>query len=196
MVTRLGILRDCCKARFLDIKLPAPKEIGNGRYEPIVLTDKLLKEWDEKATEVVEVEAINSSKELSDGTIIGSEERPLTILRVVHADGRVGVEPFWKLFPINPSNHVTFLRNTLLCYADVVASNKKAKSLQTDFRRLNPYFVSQGFLGEHLHWAYCRKYDITEYQAECRTAIYGVDDWAKEFPGWVIDDDLCWEWHP
>ena len=71
MVTRLGILRDCCKARFLDIKLPTPKEIGNGRYEPIVLTDKLLKEWDEKATEVVEVEAINSSKELSDGTIIG-----------------------------------------------------------------------------------------------------------------------------
>lgn len=196
MVTRLGILRDCCKARFLDIKLPKPKPIGDGRYEPIVLTDKLLKEWDEQATEVVEVEAINSSKELSDGTIIGSEERPLTILRVVHADGTVNVEPFWKLFPINPSNHITFLRNTLLCYADVKAANEEAKRWQTIWRRLDENSRWDGFLKEHLHWAYCRKYDITEYQAECRTAIYSVDDWANEFPGWVIDDDLCWEWHP
>lgn len=151
----------------------------------VILTDELIGEWNEKATEIVNGEPINDGKYDSCGNCYeGSEEDPLLkIVRITHDDGRVSIEPGHKLFPLNKIAHCAYgYRNSLLVYKDY---NWELKS------RINedePY-VNDGCL-----YQYCRKFDVSEFQARLRTKNYTAKKWLDVIG--KIDDDWCWVWQP
>lgn len=191
MIERRGLLWDGFKARYYDVQLPDPVKNGND-FEPIVLTDELLAEWDKKATEIVDCEAINDAEMIGD-RLYGAEELRLSILRVRHQDGTVTIEPVYKLFPVGERKHC-LMRNTLLCYRDVEGWVKSA--IESD-----AFFAQRGFESKTppfldiLKMMYCRKYDINMYQAARRTAGMDSARWDKELGG-KYDRDFCWVWCP
>lgn len=196
MIERNGLLWDGFKARFYDVQIPKPQTKEDER---IVLSEKLLSEWDAKATEIVGCEAINNSERIGD-RLYGAEEVPLSVLRVVHQDGSITIEPVYKLFPIG--KHL-IMRNTLLLYRNVKEDVKDCirmneSSRNAPIRKQIPEWPVQKFTPTwimQLRQMYCRKYDINMYQAENRTAGFDADNWWKEFDG-KFDEDLCWQWCP
>ena len=139
---RILTWKDFGKARFFDVKLEKPeKDLTN-----ITLTDELLAEWDSQATEIVDCEPINNSE-----GYLGSEEVPLSILRVVHADGRVTIEPVYKLFGLRGKHPLW--RNTQLQFSDVekdvlTSIEETQKSLNTKTKR---NAISYNFLYFHVN---------------------------------------------
>lgn len=151
----------------------------------IILTDGLMQEWNEKATEIVSGEPINDGKYDESGECYeGSEEEPqLKIVRVTHEDGRVTIEPGHKLFALNEKVPYAYgYRNSLLVYKDY---NRELESRRYEDE---PY-VNDGCL-----YQYCRKFDVSEFQARLRTKNYTAKKWLETIG--KIDDDFCWVWHP
>lgn len=200
MIERRGLFRDGFKAKFADLKIERPP-MDECDCEPIVLTDELLAEWEAQATEIVDCEPINDA-EWRGGRLYGSEELPLTIIRCVHPDGKVTIEPVHKLFPINKRNHF-IMRNTLLGFVDVEWDLKRSiewyqSSLNAPAREWCPELpVTRRNLWyeRQLQMMYCRKYDINMYQAKMRTSGRTPEKWIEEFDG-KFDEDLCFVWWP
>ena len=181
MIERYHLYCHNGKARFLDLNLvPDTKINGN---ECIILTEKLLKEWDEKATEVVECETINDATYDSNGNCIyGADElMQLSIIRVSHPNGSVTIEPPYKLF--NLAGGLGVLRNSLLVYED------ETKNLREMMDKEEEYTT------DALLHMYCRKFDVNVMQAKARTFDYTAKMWVDVI-GDKIDDDFCWHWEP
>ena len=171
------------KCRFYEMAM-TPTTIFDGET-CIILTDELMHQWNEKATEIVLGEPINDACYDEYGNCIeGSEEDPLLkIVRITHEDGSVSIEPGHKLFPLNTNVPYAYgYRNSLLVYKDY------NWELENRLNEDEPY-VNNGCL-----YQYCRKFDVSEFQARLRTKNYSAKKW-KDVLG-KIDDDFCWVWHP
>ena len=181
MLTRYELNEKFHECRFYDIQMEPTTEMDGETC--IILSYELLKEWDEKASEIVEGEPINDAVYDEYGNCIdGADEYPfLTIVRVTHKEGSVTIEPVHKLFFLEKGRR-WYLRNSLLVYSD---ENEKLNEHLDDDRS----YKSMALL-----YQYCRKFDVNVMQARLRTEKWTAKKW-KEVIG-QIDNDWCWEWQP
>ena len=191
MISRLGLKLDNYKAVFRDIELIPEWDAEKCRWKDIVMTERQIAQWMRQYPgEVVEVETINSSS-----GDIPADKLPVTIARLTHQDGHISIQPEWKLFPLHPGNHKLW-RNSYLEFTFVEDDVKRTMDLNAKFRnnknvRLQKFANGKPICPWYLERMYCRKHDVTMFQAEMRTSAYTADDWWEEFDG-KFDLDMCW----
>lgn len=193
MVSVLGLYLDNSVALLRDVMPPTP--IWNERkkyYDPIIVTEELLAEWEKVPAEQVEVEPLTGN-----GLLIGEGScYRLHIVRCKHQDGHYSIQPEWKLFPLNPQRH-KLLRNTQLWYVDVkedvaytMELNERMKNSPNVMFRSHCYYSPINIV--NLQMMLCRKHDITMWQAQQRSSGWTAEDWFEELDG-KFDADLCWQ---
>lgn len=197
MITALGLWKDGCKAIYRNIETPVPVwNERRQRYENIVLSEELYKEWEEKYPgEIVDVEDITDDFATT-GDFLLQGWHGCVFLRLTRSNGEVLIEPGWKVFPLHPENH-RLKRNTILVYTGN-SREMLLRDVQTnkEFRE-HPY---EGFhsiqLGCPSPWALnpclARKLDITDGQAGMRSAGWTADDWLEELGLENIDPVFDW----
>lgn len=186
MITKLGLAYDDFKAKFIDIKLVPEWDEGKQEWKNIVLTEELLKEWENSDLGIiVDVEQI--------------DECPwnVQLTRLTFPDGHIQIEPFYKLFPIKPMYH-KLLRNMLLVYTD---SERWVKSAMDSNRFLDEkkargeWAISVRFAPLQTYELYkmlCRRLDINMMQARNRISnMERAEKWWEMLEG-RLDSDLQW----